>query len=134
MPDLPITLSQASGVPYYRQVVDQVSQLIRSGRIRPGSQLPSVRDLAQQLLVSVITVRRAYQDLETAKLIVLRQGQGTFVADAIEQGSRRQAVSEARTVLADAIRHCARLGLDTSTIDSLFGQLLDKGEANDVRR
>jgi GntR family transcriptional regulator len=132
--ELPIKLSQASGVPYYRQVGDQITQLIRSGRLRPGSQLPSVRDLARQLLVSVITVRRAYEDLDVAKLIVLRQGQGTFVAEAVEQGSRKRAVSEAKAVLSAAFEHCLRMGLDGSTISALFEQLLGKGETHGTRR
>ena len=84
MSSLPIRLSQASGVPYYRQVVDQMSELIRSGQLLPGAQLPSVRELSRQLLVSLITVRRSYADLEAAGLIVRRQGQGTFVAADVE--------------------------------------------------
>lgn len=47
---IPIQLSDASGVPYYRQVVDQVAELVRSGQLAPGSLLPSVRDLAAQSL------------------------------------------------------------------------------------
>jgi GntR family transcriptional regulator len=73
----PVELSGASGVPFYRQIVDQIAGLIRSGQLAPGTQLPPFRDLAPQLRVSLITVRRAYADLEQAGLIVKRQGQGT---------------------------------------------------------
>jgi GntR family transcriptional regulator len=132
--ELPIKLSQASGVPYYRQVGDQITQLIRSGRLRPGTQLPSIRDLAQQLLVSVITIRRAYEDLEVAKLIDLRQGQGTFVAELVEQGTRREAVSEAKAALSTAIGVCGRLGLDRTTIGTLFEQLLGRAETHGTRK
>ena len=66
---LPLTLSEASGVPFYRQIVDQLSDLIDSGTLSPDQPLPSIRLLARQLLVSVITVRRAYADLEAAGLI-----------------------------------------------------------------
>ncbi len=134
MSELSINLSQASGVPYYRQVEDQIKELIRSGQLRPGSQLPSVRDLARQLLVSVITIRRAYEDLEGARLITLRQGQGTFVADDVEQGTKREAMGEARGALLAVIRHCVRLGLDRSTIGSLFETLLEKEETHGARR
>ena len=80
MPTIDIILSNASGVPFYRQIVDQMADMIRAGTLDPGSRLASVRELALQLQVSLITVRRAYADLEAAGLIVRRQGQGTFVA------------------------------------------------------
>jgi GntR family transcriptional regulator len=121
---LPLKLSQASGVPYYRQIVDQVAQLIRSGELTPNTQLPSVRELANQLLVSLITVRRAYTDLEAARLIVLRQGFGTYVAENVATASREQALAEARAALAEAIGHARRLGLDLATIRAMISELL----------
>lgn len=124
MERLPIKLSDATGVPYYRQIVDQVATLIRSGQLTPGALLPSVRDLATHLLVSLITVRRAYQDLENAHLIVLRQGFGTFVSDHVERASHEQALAEARAVLGEAIAHARRLGLDFVAIRALIEELL----------
>ena len=91
MPTIDIILSNASGVPFYRQIVDQMADMIRAGTLDPGSRLASVRELALQLQVSLITVRRAYADLEAAGLIVRRQGQGTFVA--IPESSSALAVS-----------------------------------------
>jgi len=104
-------LSSATGVPYYRQIVDQIAQLIRSGQLPPDHRLPSVRELAAQLLVSLITVRRSYADLEAAGLIVRRQGQGTFVAQGVEAAAREQARTEARRIIADAVAQARRLGL-----------------------
>ncbi len=95
MKTLPMSLSEATGVPFYRQVVDQVAELIRSGQLTAGSRLPSVRDLSRELLVSLITVRRAYADLEAAGLILRRQGQGTFVCEDVEAASRRRALEQA---------------------------------------
>jgi len=109
---LPLQLSEASGVPYYRQVIDQVAELIRSGELAPRARLPSVRELASQLLVSLITVRRAYADLEAAGLIVRRQGQGSFVADGVEQASAQRARAEAIEVLRAAVTRARQLGLD----------------------
>ncbi len=111
MDKLPIHLSQASGVPFYRQLVDQLAGLIRSGQLSPNTRLPSFRELAPQLLVSLITVRRAYADLEAAGLIVCRQGQGTFVAGEIETASRRQALAEARALIESALVRARQLGL-----------------------
>jgi GntR family transcriptional regulator len=111
MDRLPLLLSAASGVPFYRQIVDQVAELIRAGQLPPGARLPSFRELAPQLLVSLITVRRAYADLEQAGLIVRRQGQGTFVEDEVETVSKRHALAEARAQLAAAIARARHLGL-----------------------
>jgi GntR family transcriptional regulator len=134
MQRLPIQLSEASGVPYYRQIVDQVSQLIRSGRLEPGAQLPSVRELSSQLLVSLITTRRAYADLEHAGLVVRRQGTGSFVAEEIEMASRDQAIDETRGRLRDAIGFGRRTGLDDDEIEHLFGRVLRGGEDDDDER
>ena len=133
MDQLPIALSQASGVPFYRQIVDQTADLIRSGQLVPGTQLPSVRDLAGQLLVSLITVRRAYLDLENAGLIVLRQGYGTYVADDVVAASRGQAEADARAAIAEAIARARRLGLDLTKIRAVLDELLEGGEVDDVR-
>lgn len=123
MEKLPLKLSQATGVPYYRQIVDQMADLVRSGQVAPGSLLPSVRDLAAQLLVSLITVRNAYDDLENAGLIVRRQGYGTYVADDVAKVSREQTLQEARSVLSDAIGRVRRLGLDAAAILTLVHEL-----------
>ena len=78
-----LTLSDASGVPYWRQIRDQLARQIRDGELAPGSALLSVRKLATSLRVSVITTRRAYAELESAGLIFSRQGRGTFVSETI---------------------------------------------------
>ena len=124
MERLPIRLSQASGVPFYRQIEDQLGGLIRSGRLPPQSRLPSYRELAPQLLVSLITVRRAYADLEAAGLIACRQGQGTFVADDIDS-SRRQALAEARELLDVAVTRAQQLGLGKDALRTWVDRLLE---------
>jgi GntR family transcriptional regulator len=125
MDRLPIHLSQASGVPFYRQVVDQLGGLIRSGQLPPNTRLPSFRELAPQLLVSLITVRRAYADLEAAGLIACRQGQGTFVAGGIEAASRRQALAEARALVEGALVRARQLGLRGEALRAHVERVLD---------
>jgi len=127
MSRLPIKLSQATGVPFYRQVFDQITDLIRSGRLTTGERLPSVRDLSRQLLVSLITVRRAYADLEGGGLIVRRQGQGTFVAEGVDVASRRSALAEARESLAAAVARARQLGLDGRELRDFVERLLKDG-------
>ena len=123
MEKLPLKLSQATGVPYYRQIVDQLADLVRSGQLAPGSLLPSVRDLAAQLLVSLITVRNAYDDLENAGLIVRRQGYRHLRGGPRGHGVAGAGAPEARAVLSDAIGHVSRLGLDTAAILALVHEL-----------
>jgi GntR family transcriptional regulator len=133
MDRLPIRLSQASGVPFYRQIVDQLAALIRSGQLPPGRRLPSFRELSVELLVSLITVRRAYSDLEAAGLIVRRQGQGTFVAAEVEAASRQRALAEARAHLAVAVDRARQLGLRGPSLRSHLESLLEDGEGGGER-
>ncbi len=128
MSTLPLQLSAASGVPFYRQVVDQISALVRSGQLAPGTRMPSVRELAAQLMVSLITVRRAYADLETAGLVIRRQGQGTFVADDVGRTSQAQAQEQAFEVLERAVRRARQLGLDRAELLEAVQLALDSEE------
>ena len=70
-----------SGVPFYRQIVDQIRYGIASKRLLPGEQIPTVRDLAVQLEVNPNTVRKAYSELEILGVLDTQQGTGTFVSN-----------------------------------------------------
>src|SRR3982751_4274929 len=74
-------LSAAGPATLYQQIVDGLKREVSEGRLRAGAPLPSFRQLAEDLLVSVITVKRAYEELEREGIIYRRQGLGTFVAD-----------------------------------------------------
>jgi len=116
MHKLPLQLSEASGVPFYRQLVDQIAELIRAGQLAPGDRLPSVRELAVHTRVSLITVRRAYADLSAAGLILRRQGQGTFVSPRVQAASRAHAAAEARELLSVAVTRAVQLGMSLDEI------------------
>ncbi len=77
----PFQLSQADSRPMYLQIMDSIKQLILKGEWVAGQALPSIRELAVSVKVSVITVKRAYQELERENVIVTRQGLGSFVAE-----------------------------------------------------
>jgi len=70
-----------SGVPFYRQIVEQIRYGIASKRLLPGEQIPTVRDLAVQLEINPNTVRKAYSELEILGVLDTQQGTGTFVAN-----------------------------------------------------
>ena len=83
-------LETDSGLPTYLQLVRQVEQALRLGRLQPGDQLPSVRDVVAELAINPNTVAKAYRDLETRGLLDSRQGRGTFVREGV--GYERSAV------------------------------------------
>lgn len=128
MANLPLQLSQATGVPFYRQVTDQLRELIASGQLTAGQRLPSVRELARTLLVSLITVRRAYADLETAGLIVRRQGQGTFVADSVDP-SPDASRQDATDALVGSVERALRVGLDAPAVTQIVSSTLEAHDA-----
>ena len=76
----PFRLDPASGVPFYRQVIDQVLLAVADGRLKPGVQLPTVRALAVDLSVNLNTIARAYREMEIRGIVETQQGTGTFVS------------------------------------------------------
>ena len=99
-------LSQADGRPMYLQIMEQIKWRISSGEWPVGHKLPSIRELAVATRVSVITVKRAYQDLENEGVILTRHGTGSFVSDVDDSrlqqdtmdGHLREAITVARSL------------------------------------
>lgn len=79
--DMDIIISNSSGKPIYEQIVSQIKAGIMQGALKEGEQLPSIRALANDLRVSVITTKRAYADLEEQGFVQTVQGKGSFVTD-----------------------------------------------------
>ena len=104
-------ISPAADGALYQQIVDRVQREIAEGRLMPGAPLPSFRQLAEDLLVSVITVKRAYEELERAGIIFRRQGLGTFVAEAGADRNRESKLASAKQLLADGFRQASEAGL-----------------------
>ncbi len=77
---VPFRLDTGSGVPFYRQIIDQVLLAVADGRLHPGTQLPTVRQLAVDLEVNLNTVAKAYREMEIRGIVETQQGTGTFVA------------------------------------------------------
>lgn len=85
-----IHIQAQGGVPIYLQVMQQIKYLVASGRLRPGDELPSIRTLAEQLIVNPNTIARAYRELETAGVVEKRRTAGTFVAEAGSPLARKE--------------------------------------------
>jgi len=85
-----IQISVHDGVPIYRQIVNQVKYMVASSRLLPGEELPPIRVLAKQLLVTPNTVVKAYDELEGEGVVHKRQGSGTYVSEFLSPLARRE--------------------------------------------
>lgn len=83
-------LDSSSGVPFYRQVIDQVLLAIADGRLKPGTQLPTVRQLAVDLSVNLNTIAKAYREMEIRGIVETQQGTGTFIAARTSDAKSRE--------------------------------------------
>ncbi|MGD0734622.1 MAG: GntR family transcriptional regulator [Terracidiphilus sp.] len=125
-----IQLDLHSGMPVYRQVIDQVRGGIASGLLAPGDQLPTVRQLAVDLEINPNTVIRAYRELELGGLLETHQGTGTFIS----AQKMKRADAEREKQLTQIVSDCvSRAGAAGFTIDDLIDEL--RGLANEpIRR
>lgn len=115
-----LQLDLHSGVPVYRQVIDQVRGGIASGMLVPGDQLPTVRQLAVDLAINPNTVIRAYRELELGGLLETHQGTGTFIS--VQKMKRADA--ERGRQLAQIVADCvSRAGAAGFTLDELIEEL-----------
>ncbi|MCP4641184.1 MAG: GntR family transcriptional regulator [bacterium] len=124
-------VSPAAEGPLHQQVADGVRQAVSGGRLKPGDLLPSFRALAEELLVSLITVKRAYSDLEQEGIIVRKQGLGTFVAEdglARCQGVKQQ---RAERLLHQAIREGYESGLSKAELIRLTRKIIERGDGEE---
>ncbi len=112
-------ISASAPGPLYQQIIDGVRRAVSEGRLEPGIALPSFRALAAELMVSLITVKRAYEDLEREGIIFRRQGLGTFVADHGHAASREAKMKTARTHFEKGTREATEAGLSASDIENL---------------
>ena len=121
-----LAISPAKSGALYEQIVRALKKEISEGRLAPGSALPSFRGLAEDLLVSVITVKRAYEELEREGILYRRQGLGTFVADAAHDRSREIKKHRAMTLLREAVREASEAGVSPREISKLLQTILNE--------
>jgi len=116
-------LDPASGVPTYLQLVHQVEHALRLGYLKPGDQLPKVRDVVAALAINPNTVLKAYKDLETKGLAAGRPGQGTFVQAALSQVALPE-LAGLRKGLLGWLTDADAAGLDEDGVVALFTSVL----------
>ena len=125
----PLIVSQTDPRPMYLQIKEQIRHRVAVGDWKPGQEVPSIRALAAAVRVSVITVKRAYLELEREGVIVTRHGKGSFVAGGVDLPTTLQE-QELDGHLAAAARIARMLGL---TEDELI-ERLEKAERNTVKK
>ena len=110
----------------WRQIYTAISDRILSGELKPGGELPSIRQLAADTTVSVITVKRAYQQLEAEGFIYTRQGRGTFVEEMEPENLREHRIAEWREDMRRIIEDGQRLGLSMKEISKVIQNFVGK--------
>ena len=126
-----LVISQADRRPMYLQIMEQIRRRIVVGDWAPGHEIPSIRALAASVQVSVITVKRAYLELERAGIIVTRQGKGSFVAETSDLRARLQQ-GELDEHLSSAIEVGRQLGLTPTHVEKRLRELWDGKTADDA--
>jgi GntR family transcriptional regulator len=115
-----LRLDLQSGVPVYRQILDQVRGGIASGALNVGDQLPTVRQLAVDLSINPNTVARAYRELELGGLLETHQGTGTFIGAQKLRGGEAERQRQLAQIVGDCV---ARAGAAGFTVEDLIEQL-----------
>jgi GntR family transcriptional regulator len=110
----------ASGVPIYLQLMEQIKHAIDAGILRAGEQLPGYRPLAEELVINVNTVAKAYRELEHEGVIELRHGAGAFVSSRARDSKLADKIRRAQPVVAGTVEKLRAKGLSDEEIRRLF--------------
>ena len=137
-PHVPLYLSMDDPEPMYAQIESQLRDFILGGQLPPGTRLPSMRTLARDLSCSVITTRRAYEDLEGEGYIRTRRGLGTVVAELSEEKISARLRRPVQTSFKEAVRAGHRAGFDGEELHRILEETIraeeDRADRPDTRR
>lgn len=122
-----IILINGSAIPLYEQIKNAIKENILKNKVEEGEQLPSVRTLSKDLKVSILTVKKAYDELEEEGFVESRQGLGTFVAGKDSEVKREELQKKLEEHLQEAINLSIQLNLDKKTILELFEIIYKEG-------
>ena len=123
-------IDAGSGVPVYRQLVEQVRREVMLGRMRPGDQLPTLKEVVEALAINPNTVAKAYAELEHEGLVVRRQGVGTFIASTLDRPLA--APTALLSSLLRWVRRARDAGMSAEQIRALVAVALDEDVAGEA--
>jgi GntR family transcriptional regulator len=118
-----LKLDLRSGVPVYRQIIDQVLGGISTGSLKPGDQLPTVRQLAVDLAINPNTVVRAYRELEIREVLATQQGTGTFITDKQPQKNEMERRRRVAQLAGDLLARAGAEGITLQELLDYFNEL-----------
>lgn len=121
-----IIISNASDKPIYEQIVMQMKNLILAGELQEGQQLPSIRALASDLRISVITTKRAYAELETQGFIETVQGKGSFVAGGNTELLREERLRHIEELLGTAVREARGASIELQELHDMLDVMAEE--------
>lgn len=121
-----IILNEDSSLPIYEQIIKAIKEALVKGTIASGDMLPSIRSLAKDLQISVITTKRAYEELEKEGLIYSVPGKGFYIKETNSDFLKEQQIKELETQLEQWLSDAAALGLSRAEINAMI-DLLWKG-------
>jgi GntR family transcriptional regulator len=129
---MPLQLNPSSGVPLYLQLIEQIKHAIEAGAMRAGDQLPSVRQMAEELMINPNTVVRAYRELEHEGVIELKHGSGAFIRESIVP--REKLMQKAQAVVQQTLDRLDALDLGEEEIRRLIENELARRRTKSSRK
>lgn len=123
-----IIISNSSGQPIYEQICRQVKGAVAAGKLKPGEPLPSIRSLARDLRISVITTKRAYEELEREGFLATVPGKGCFVAAQNRETRREAVLCQIEEHLSQAVDAARAGAVDLDELTEMLNTLYNEGE------
>lgn len=118
-----ISISNNNPDPLYKQVKDQIKDAIISGELKEDDSLPSIRSMANELRISVITIKRAYTELESEEYIITRRGLGSFVRGIRKDDLRREKMKNVKKQLEEILNDASRFDITIEDIIDILREM-----------
>ena len=118
-----IVISPVNPDPLYKQVTDQVKDAIASGTLKPETKLPSIREMSKELKFSIITIKRAYADLEREGYIITRAGMGSFVAEVNKDTLRQERMAEIKADVEKILKRGKKFNISAADIIAIIEEI-----------
>lgn len=122
-----IIISNTGDKPIYEQIAGQIKNMVMNGQLKEGDALPSMRTLAKELRISVITTKRAYEDLERDGFITTVVGKGSFIKAADTRLIREEKLKQIEILLSEAISLAGQSGIGRTEIEEIIDILYQEG-------
>jgi GntR family transcriptional regulator len=128
MDNLFIVVSHLNPDPMYKQITDQIKEAIASGGLQAETKLPSIREMARELEISEITIKRAYSDLENKGFIITRSGLGSYVADIDRDKFRQEKWQEIQKEIDKILQIAKKFGISSRELMTLVEEIKESSD------